>query len=528
MARLRQLFPFNYGNPSNTSSEFENLIRYLNSAEFGNKTLTELLEVLFNRNGELDAPVEMRLDPLDGFQYRLGSYERMCVPMPATAWRTIATPEELRGAPGVSCGSIVQPMFSTRVDVVNAAGQVFIELPIDDTVNVLAYRNGLLMSEGPTADYTVEVGSTATATGIRLTTPLTVNDRVSCFLALGDAGAQFRRQDTLVTIPGTTLSFVFSPNEKLMVYKNGVLLTEGGSADYLATVSTNTIVFHQPLVVNDRVTVMVVEDTTKSSLVGLMLANDYTNPQTGMILGRLVEFQDKAIPQVKVDGLPEAIALMPSFTESLTEPAPPTTFWLRPIASIGGMMSSELMFWDGIRYLSTTGSFGVPPFVQADALRFLQVDPTGSFLRWSAPDLSAYLLRTQIGAANGVAALDSNGRIPLSQMPSPGARYCQFIQFVKPVVANDVFVVHREYLNKSQVIGVTARLGAGTGSIQMKVQGIPVWGVVALTVSQQDFNLPTPVLLDGMNTSVRVEFQFTAAANAADPEFGLTIENLAR
>ena len=54
MARLRQQYPQNYGSSGNIHVDFENIVRYLNSAELGDKTLGELLAVLFNADGEFE------------------------------------------------------------------------------------------------------------------------------------------------------------------------------------------------------------------------------------------------------------------------------------------------------------------------------------------------------------------------------------------------------------------------------------------------------------------------------------------
>ena len=42
MARLRQQHPQNYVSSGNIHTDFENIIRYLNTAEFGDKTIAEL------------------------------------------------------------------------------------------------------------------------------------------------------------------------------------------------------------------------------------------------------------------------------------------------------------------------------------------------------------------------------------------------------------------------------------------------------------------------------------------------------
>ena len=60
MARLRQQFPSNYSSSTNINTELENIIRYVNAAELGEKTLSELLGQLFNSSGEWEGPVEFK------------------------------------------------------------------------------------------------------------------------------------------------------------------------------------------------------------------------------------------------------------------------------------------------------------------------------------------------------------------------------------------------------------------------------------------------------------------------------------
>ena len=72
---LRQQNPQNYISSSYIHAEFEHLIRYLNAAELGNKTISELMAILFDDDGEFRGPIALRLDPDSGLQYRVGIYE---------------------------------------------------------------------------------------------------------------------------------------------------------------------------------------------------------------------------------------------------------------------------------------------------------------------------------------------------------------------------------------------------------------------------------------------------------------------
>ena len=74
MARLRQLHPGNYKSSGNISDEIEGIVRYLNSAELGDFTISELLAKLFDANGIFDGPVEFKFDTVDGLQFRVGEF----------------------------------------------------------------------------------------------------------------------------------------------------------------------------------------------------------------------------------------------------------------------------------------------------------------------------------------------------------------------------------------------------------------------------------------------------------------------
>ena len=105
MARLRQQNPQNYVASGNINAEFENVIRYLNSAELGEKTLGELLETLFDENGVWKGPIELRNDSSAGLQYRVGTYADQ-----STGWKNLATLESLRGAAGSVVGELGAPI----------------------------------------------------------------------------------------------------------------------------------------------------------------------------------------------------------------------------------------------------------------------------------------------------------------------------------------------------------------------------------------------------------------------------------
>lgn len=95
--RLRQQYPRNYRVSEQISTEFENIIRYLNAAEYGNRTLAELLGTLFNEEGAWAGPVEFRRNLNGAVQVRVGSYTD-----PEKGWSTLFHLDDVRGLPGAN------------------------------------------------------------------------------------------------------------------------------------------------------------------------------------------------------------------------------------------------------------------------------------------------------------------------------------------------------------------------------------------------------------------------------------------
>ncbi len=113
MARIRQQFPQNYGSSGNINTEFENLFRYLNAAELGDKTLGELLQTIFSSTGAWQGPIEFRKDASGDIQYRVGTYAD-----DTTGYITLVSAAELRGAAGATVGEIGAPIIHSRQDTV--------------------------------------------------------------------------------------------------------------------------------------------------------------------------------------------------------------------------------------------------------------------------------------------------------------------------------------------------------------------------------------------------------------------------
>ena len=409
MARLRQQHPQNYVNSGNIHTDFENLIRYVNSAELGNKTIGELFGILFNEEGVFRGPVAMRLDAQTGIQYRIGMYNSE-----EEGWQTIATLASLRGPAGASVGNVEGPFFFNRQTIeiggpvdtvtVTAPGSAYTAAPTvtfsspDDasgtlatgtatlggtngdevvsvtvtnagsgystpptisftggngsgatatctlgtpvsTVNysfdpstedIVVYRNGILLHEvtsfGTAAQYTYSTTNN-TVTVNNVTPALANGDKITVYSVRSQAVTNFRRVDDEIQGATTLISFVHSADEKILVWRNGVLQEEGGTADYLASPVANTITFldpNNPLGPGDKITVITVENQSLKTVAGLMFEDEYTDAN-GFIKWGKISVEANDIPQAKVSNLATTLAGKANITNSLTSPSSPAT-----------------------------------------------------------------------------------------------------------------------------------------------------------------------------------------------------------
>ena len=223
MTRLRQQYPQNYGSSGNINTEFENITRYLNSAELGDKTVGELLATLFDSSGTFSGPIEMQLDSSAGIQYRVGSYAHT-----TTGWTTIVPLSSLKGADGTTVGSIGAPILHTRVDAIATSGQTVFPYAHDSTDELLVYVNGVLKRTGASFDYQ----SSSTNNTVTFNSGLSTGNLATIYKIRATAITGFVRSDTVTASSQNVFNFVHDDTAVLQVYKNGVLQREGGSFDY--------------------------------------------------------------------------------------------------------------------------------------------------------------------------------------------------------------------------------------------------------------------------------------------------------
>ena len=602
MARLRQQHPQNYVNSGNIHTDFENVIRYLNAAELGNKTVGELLKVLFNEDGVWRGPVEFRVDNQQGLEYRIGEYDN-----DTDGWLQLIEISDLRGPAGSNVGNVEGPFFFNRYDeiigagitsiTVTAGGTGYLQPPTvtfsapDDvtgtrptatavltsgvvtsitvdtpgtgyqtaptvtitapangttatatstlgsipansnvisytfdasTDDIVVYKNGLLLAENlGTPDYTKD----ATANTVTLPS-VALGDKISIYSVRSQAVTNFRREDTVVTAATTTVTFIHTAEEKLLVFKNGILQEEGGNDDYLTSPANATITFLNTLQVNDKVTVITVENQSLKSVAGLMFEDEYTDT-SGFIRYNKLSIQNDEIPQTKVAQLATSLAGKANLVSSISSPSSPTTgdLWL-DISQVPAI----LKFYDGTQWLETSPESSLPTFIQSNANQYVRVNGTGTALEYGNIDFSSLVPKTFMGAANGVASLDTSAKLPVTQLPDIFSTntipFYSVWQDSSANVTNKTYFVSRIWKQKLRIDGINHQLAGGTCTIQLSVDGQTVGSALNTTSTNQSVSLSQIIEIDGTTQGRRLEVKVTNASSATGLELGIAAATL--
>lgn len=491
MARLRQQYSQNYGAAGNISVEFENVIRYLNAAELGNKTLAELLQTLFDEDGEFDGPIEFRIDSSAGLQYRVGEYEKE-----TDGWLTIAALADIRGPAGRDVGDIGAPIFHGRADFVATSSQTDFTYVHTANDTLLVYVNGILKRPGLLYDYTSDNVDTIT-----FNAGLTLSDKVAVFKVRSTAITGYTRSDTVTSAPQAVFPFTLEPDTKIMVYKNGLLQREGGSYDYTVQEDGNTITFTSTVDTGNLVTILTVENISERAVTGLMLEDQFCDTSTGKILLSRVQIDDGALAQAKVSGLVSALSAKAKLSVSSSTPLTPSSgdLWVDT-----SQTPNLLKFFDGTSWLRTTPNNSLPSFTTSDAGRLVQVNGAGTGLEYADLDLSSVLPVTARGSANGVASLDSSGRLPSSQLPQ--ALISVSYAGLQGSPSNAAYVIQRIYKQKVRLEGIAIRLASGTCNVQVAVNGVAQGITYAASSTPNEVTIASPIEVDATSGSKTIGF----------------------
>lgn len=510
MARLRQLFPQNYGSSTNINAELENVIRYLNAAELGNFTVAELLARLFDSTGKFIGPIQFRTDSEDGIEYRIGTY-----PSEEDGWNSLIDLEDLRGAPGTSVGEIGLPLLSNRQDYIPANAETTIDYAFTALDSIIVFKNGLLLRS--TNDYTTNPTGGANASGrITFAVPFNGTDRVAVFKVRADIETGYARTDHVAAETQSIFAFPHTPNSRLFVFRNGILLREGAGNDYTASPDTDTVTLLTPASPGTVVSILTVEHPSLTKVTGLMLEEAFLDAASGLIRWDRISVPDAAIPQAKVSGLVALASQAAKITASPSTPVGPAVkdLWLDTSAS-----PAELKFYDGSQWLQTSPPSTLPTFSGATALRFLRVNGTGTGLEWVNIDFSGVIPVAQKGAASGVATLDSSARLPATQLPESISR-ASYHRVIAGAVPDATHYISRIFNQRITIDSVSIRLGGGTANARLAVNGVPFGSTFAISTTPTDIklgqggNVDLPQTVDALTASRTIDVVISAGSGA--------------
>ena len=506
MARIRQQYPQNYGSSGNISTEFENVIRYLNAAELGNKTIGELLGTIFNDNGQFDGPIECRKDQSGDIQYRIGEYASV-----SDGWETLVSASEIRGTPGREVGEIGAPIFYGRADYVATAAQTAFSYAHVTSDTLIVYVNGLLKRPGALYDYSTTPADGASVTGIvTFSYGLTLSDKVTIFKVRSTAITGFLRSDSYTTATQAVFPFVFEEGTKLQVYKNGILQREGGSYDYTLQPDNNTVTFTTAVTANNLISIITVENVSSQAVTGLMLEEGFCHTDSGLIRLDRIRLDNNAIAQSKVSNLASDLNAKAKITVSTSTPTSPGSgdLWLDT-----SQTPNQLKFYNGTSWLRTSVENSIPTFATTNAGQYVRVNGTGTGLEYAGVDLSSVIPLTSRGAANGVASLDSSGRLPSNQLPSALSSFSYYSTVTTP--SNTSYTITRIFKQKIKLEGIAVRLTSGSCTVQVAINGVATGITYSVSSTPTEISVSSPVEIDASTSSKTIGFIVSGVSSAS-------------
>ena len=550
MSRLRQLRPYEYGSSTAVQTEFESIVRYLQSAEVSGQTLAETMAKLTDDNGNLASNVQLRNNGTNGIEYRVGEYTNA-----NEGWTTIVSAENLRGPSGAAIGEIGAPIFNSRVDykVVNTlsdpvdttellVGATTLNYAHLDSDELLVYRDGILLT--PTTEYTTDPNGNGGTGTITLTStfiasfPTQTSTNFSVYKVRSTTVTNFRRLNATneTGSPQAFISFDLDNTTEIMVFVGGVLYREPD--DYTRDVANDRInlAIGQEIQPNTNFTVITVENADVQTVSGIMMESAFADNTTGLIRFDKVGIEPGQITQDKVASLTTDLGQRAKFfdnpsTTDLQAGTVNDSFYKRTVGN-----ATEVVFYDGTNSIVLNPSSSLPSASATDVNKFVQVDSNGGYTLGNV-DFSGYLDDDDKGASNGVAALDGSSKLTYSQYAFSGANSLlqgfhagpQLEFYYNPmttfggttpaVITDGPYRIERVIGQHFNIIGVEARCSGGQCNIQLKINGSLVGPVVPVAVPGNPPNLYTDfgasfINVDARgNTSVEISVEVAAAAN---------------
>jgi hypothetical protein len=172
---------------------------------------------------------------------------------------------------------------------------------------------------------------------------------------------------------------------------------------------------------------------------------------------------------------------------------------------------NQLKFYDGTQWLRTSPESSLPTFTASNAGNFVKVNGTGTALEYGTVDLSSTIGVTQKGAANGVASLDSTGRLPSNQLPEILSSVSYYQSQTTPSATT--YTIQRIFKQKVRIDGLAIQTTSGTCTVQIAVNGVGVGSEYSASSTPNELTLGTPIEIDASTSAKAIGFVVTNVAS---------------
>ena len=137
-------------------------------------------------------------------------------------------------------------------------------------------------------------------------------------------------------------------------------------------------------------------------------------------------------------------------------------------------------------------------------------------------DVSALVPKTYMGAANGVATLDTSGNLPVTQLPETFSTisipFFSVHEDSSATVTNKTYFMTRFWKQTIRIDGIAFKTNGGTCTIQLSVDGSLVGTTHSVTSTLSSISLPTVIEINATVASRRLEIVTTNNSSAQSLE----------